>query len=161
MKISTRIRFLFSFFILLLLVNACSKKHFICPAYNSYFIHDQVERESRFSPFIVDSLNNSNIEQGTFVMSDPTLDSTSVNNESSAVSLVSNSKFQPKEQLPPRKSLPTGLHISSNSKIKTVRSNADIEMKIIIVKPLSRYSNLDSSSLNKNVEVPSDSLPSN
>ncbi len=129
-----------------LLLDACSKKHYICPAYNSYFIHDRAVRDSRFSPFIADSVNN-NYDETFAINQDTTTSSNQATNDANAFA-QGNSKFQPKEKLL-KKAQPNGLLLANNGKPKANRGVEEIEMKIIGVKPLSRYSNVDSSSIKK------------
>ncbi|MFN0048724.1 MAG: hypothetical protein ACKVOU_06350 [Cytophagales bacterium] len=151
MKFKTKFAPFLCFFSSMLLFEACSKKHFICPAYNSYFIHDQELRDSRFSLFIEDSLSGASNQQNTD--SQDTTNRISQNtveqNESNSI----NSKFQPKEKFA-KKTLPNGLLLANASKHKTPRAMEEIEMKIVMVKPQSRYSNIDSSTVKSNSKQP-------
>ncbi len=163
MIIIKRGKYFFLLFFSFLLMQSCSKKHFICAAYNSYFIHDETERESRFSLFIVDSLTsvnsiyNDDYDNKKNKPSDPSVSQDSLYDPSVS---GSNSKYQPKETV--LKKLPNGLLAATSNK-KSTRPTGNVEMKIIMVKPLSRYSNIDSSSIRKDAaldaqEAPADTL---
>jgi len=130
------------------LAQSCNRKHYICPAYNSYFIHDKIIRDSKFSPFISDSLSDSYADSYTNG-SDSSAMASNENLEAKDNTLVT-AKYQPKEKNQ-KKALPNGLLNATSSKSKTRRAVEDIEMKTIMVKPISRYSNIDSSSIKKTV----------
>ena len=156
------------FFITLLLwafAMACNKKSFICPAYNSYFIHDQTEREARFSPFLVDSLSAFSMEDdedaSVSKKSKSTLNTMADDGSGAKDELpTGNSKYQPKSKSA-KKAQPNGLLIAAAKKNK-FRAIDEIEMKFVMVKPLARYSNIDSSSIQQpptqEQEVKTDSL---
>lgn len=118
----------------------CSKKQYICPAYTTYFIHDQKERDKVFMPFIVDSLNES-----TSAI-DPN-DSTSFKNNKTGES----SKFQlnttnSKDKLVKKYQI-NGLVISSKIGKSKPRNVSEIEMKVISIKGTALFSGIDSTSL--------------
>jgi len=143
-----------AFVFLSLLFYCCARKQYICPAYNTYFIHDDKEREKMFLPFHVDSLGQ---EQ---TIANDSQDSTNytVNHEGG-----STSKYQPKTMVANgnKKLQPNGLVINASGK-KKLRNVTDIEMKTIIAKPTAQYSNSDSASLKPQVDslyvAPSDTL---
>ena len=116
----------------------CNRKQYICPAYNTYFIHDDKEREKMFLPFNVDSLG----ENQTIENSSPDSTNYTVNHESG-----SSSKYQPKslDANGNKKLQPNGLVINTSGKRKP-RNVTDIEMRTIIAKPTALYSNIDSAS---------------
>ena len=118
----------------------CNRKQYICPAYGTYFIHDDKELEKRFIPFNIDSLSDRN---QTINNTSPDSTSYTVNQDNG-----SNSKYQPKvdaEKQGAKKLQPNGLVINTNSGKKKPRNNNDIEMVTIMAKPVAQYSNIDSS----------------
>lgn len=127
--------------LLFISIFSCKKK-LICSAYNTYFIHDESVREEYYSPFLVDSLSSSNDE----------------NQENNVES--KNSKFKPQNKYIIKKQA-SGVLVSS--KKNQNRNNTDLEMRIVMVKPLSRYSQADSTLDSKepkleNKEAVSDTL---
>lgn len=176
---------------LLVLLYSCSKKHYICPAYNSYFIHDEGHRDELFSPFHTDTTSDayygneaadedartmevettrvtadafwgggglkksaSQNDKNTENNKDKETDEPAKNEDSGTITLNYDhpgSKYHPKENAPAKKKVPTGLLTAIAGKNK-MRNVSDIEMKVIIVKPLAKYSNVDSSSINKKGE---------
>lgn len=132
----------------------CTRKKFICPAYNTYFIHDQKEREQLFSPFYIDSLSQDQVDGGTNATnSDATEKSSSSFLDSFWANKKSNSKYQPKERSP-KKMNTNGLLVSESGKNR-LRNVSEIEMKVISIKPISKYSNADSSSVDSTGSAPS------
>ncbi|MDX2196121.1 MAG: hypothetical protein NW207_06865 [Cytophagales bacterium] len=115
---------------------ACNRKQYICPAYNTYFIHDNDERLKMFMPFIIDSLGE-DLSVNNTMGYDTTQSGYGAEN-------VTTAKFHPKSiQNQPQKLQPkTGLVINSSK--KKMRNANEIEMKTIKVKPLAKYSNADS-----------------
>lgn len=140
-----------------LFLTTCQRKQYICPAYNTYFIHDDLERDRIFMPFKIDSLGEENKTTNNRVTTDSTVISYNPDN-------YTTNKFQPKKDdaKEAKKYLPNGLVVNLQGK-KKMRNVTDIEMKIIMIKPQSQYSNIDSSSIMKkekelDMTLPSDSL---
>ncbi|MDX2189205.1 MAG: hypothetical protein SFY32_05015 [Bacteroidota bacterium] len=132
--------------IIFLSVLSCQKKQYICPAYNSYFIHDDKERQKVFLPFHVDSLNESST---TIDNSRPDTNSYVSRSESETAN-----KYQPKLlEKDGKKYQPNGIVINSSGK-KKMRNVKEIEMTFINARPISQFSNVDSSSIKKNQETP-------
>jgi hypothetical protein len=124
-----------------LIFYCCNRKQYICPAYGTYFIHDDKELEKRFIPFNVDSLSDNSNNQA---INNTSPDSTNytVNQDNG-----SNNKYQPKVDVETKgikKLQPNGLVVNSSSGKKKPRNNNDIEMITIMAKPVAQYSNIDS-----------------
>jgi hypothetical protein len=118
----------------------CNRKQYICPAYNTYFIHDDKERHNMFLPFKIDSLNEETKISDNRLSTDSTTITFNPDN-------IKTSKYHPKDYSKDgKKSQPNGLVINASGK-KKMRNITDIEMKTIMAKPIAQYSNVDSSSL--------------
>lgn len=125
--------------IISIMAASCSKKSFICPAYNSYFIHDNALQSELFAPFTIDSL--SALESG---------------NATASIESKGNGKYHPKEYNV-EKQKQTGL--LTKWKSNKPRNVKYIEMHVLAMKGQSRYSNIDSSSIiNANSAAESDTL---
>jgi hypothetical protein len=122
----------------------CSKKQYICPAYNTYFIHDSKERDKVFMPFKVDSMGSSANEIHTNA-TDSDAD-TSVQNFDPKSG--ENSKFQPKvnDVKGGKKYQINGLVSANKSGKYKLRNVSDIEMKVIAIKGTTLFSGVDSTS---------------
>lgn len=139
--------FAFSLFFVCISFVFCSKKQFICPAYTTYFIHDEKERNKVFMPFLEDSLAESSA-------SVETADSTSNKTQKTGVS----SKFQlntvNSKEKTSKKYQVNGLITSTKSGKSKARNVAEIEMKVISIKGTALYSGVDSTSTNTNIDTP-------
>ncbi|TAF76011.1 MAG: hypothetical protein EAZ53_04810 [Bacteroidetes bacterium] len=125
----------------------CSKKQYICPAYTTYFIHDQKERDKVFMPFVEDSLKESTSATDT----DDTLANKNIKSNESG-------KFQLKTSNPKDKSgkkyQVNGLVTASKTSKTKARNVSEIEMKVISIKGTALFSGIDSTSKEPQVETP-------
>ncbi len=142
MKYSTIFSVIFIAFFLLF----CAKKKYICPAYNTYFIHDQKERDKVFMPFNMGDSASSPDEIHTNA-TDANADTSVQNFDPKS---AENSKFQPKtstqKDKPAKKYQINGLVSTNKSGKYKPRNVSDIEMKVIGVKGKTVFSGVDSTS---------------
>lgn len=124
----------------------CAKKKYICPAYNTYFIHDTKERDKVFMPFKMGDSASSQVEIRTNA-TDSNADTSVQNFEPKN---GDNSKFQPKtansKYKPAKKYQINGLVIANKSGKSKPRNVSDIEMKVISIKGTTLFSGADSTS---------------
>jgi hypothetical protein len=124
---------------------SCNKKtQYICPAYSSYFIHNEKGRDELFSPFQTDSVSNGSGDfQGTNA-TDPNATEASSSKLldsfwSNKSSVGSGSKYKPKE-IKTSNNQTSGLLIATGK--NKIRNNTDIEMKFVVA-----FSNVESDSI--------------
>lgn len=142
-----RFKTLISLFFVSLCLLFCSKKQYICPAYTTYFIHDQKERDKVFMPFVEDSLK----ESTSAIDNDDTLANKNIKSNESG-------KFQLKTSNAKDKSVKkyqvNGLVTASKTSKTKARNVSEIEMKVISIKGTALFSGIDSTSKEPQVEAP-------
>lgn len=136
-----------SIFFIITTLLFCAKKKYICPAYNTYFIHDIKERDKVFMPFKMDSSSSDSESEIHTNATDSNAD-TSVQNFDPKSG--ENSKFQPKvnnsKDKSGKKYQINGLVTANKSGKTKPRNISDIEMKVIAVKGTTLFSGADSTS---------------